>query len=113
MGIVALLGAVAALISGRFCAKWNMAGVARAGFAAVSIASVAVVLGLQIPVWCSIGMGLLDAGTQVSLVANQARAQALASTPAMRGRLAAIVTTVGFVGGAAGSAFGNLLISGV
>ncbi len=110
MGIVALLGASAALVSGRFCARWNTAGVARAGFAAVSVASVAVALGLRMPLWCYLGMGLLDAGTQVSLVANQARAQALASTPAMRGRLAAIVTTIGFVGGAAGSAIGNLLI---
>ena len=113
MGVVALLGASAALLSGRFCARWNTAGVARAGFLAVSVAGIAVAFGLRMPVWCYLGMGLLDAGTQVSLVANQARAQALASSPAMRGRLGAIVTTIGFVGGAAGSAIGNIVIGTV
>ena len=53
--------------------------------------------------------GDLTARTQIALVANHARSQALASTPAMRGRVAAIVTTVGFAGGAVGSALGNLL----
>jgi hypothetical protein len=77
---------------------------------AVSVAGVAVMLGLKAPFYCYAGMGLLDAGTQVALVANQTRAQALASSPAMRGRLAAIVTTIGFVGGALGSAIGNLVV---
>lgn len=113
MGVVALLGAGAALLSGRVCTQRNTAGVARAGFAAVSVASIAVGFGIRMPVWCYLGMGLLDVGTQVSLVANQARVQALASNPAIRGRLTAMVTTIGFVGGAAGSAIGNLLLKGV
>ena len=37
MGVVALLGAGAALLSGRVCTQRNTAGVARAGFAAVSV----------------------------------------------------------------------------
>ena len=56
-----------------------------------------------------IAMALLDVGTQTSLVANQARAQALATSPAMRGRLAAMVTTTGFTAGAVGAALGNVM----
>jgi hypothetical protein len=43
----------------------------------------------------------------MSLVANQAQAQRLATSPAMRGRVAAIVTTIGFAAGALGAAIGN------
>ena len=109
MGLVALLGAGAALVSGRVCGRVGPGRVARAGLIAVAVAAVALVLGRNVQVWVYFAMGALDSGTQVALVANQARAQALAATPAMRGRLAAIVTTIGFAGGAAGSAIGNLL----
>jgi predicted MFS family arabinose efflux permease len=108
MGIVASLGAAAALLSGRICGTWSPAGVARTGFAAVAVAVFAFVFAWQSS--CYIPMALLDIGTQVALVANHARAQALASSPAMRGRLAAIVTAIGFAGGAVGAAIGNLLV---
>ncbi|MBV8912405.1 MAG: MFS transporter [Acetobacteraceae bacterium] len=111
MAGVALLGATAALMAGRLCGSLGSPAVARAGVIAVGAATLTLILGLRIPPACYLGMALLDTGTQAALVANQARAQALASSPAMRGRLAAIVTTVGFIGGAVGSALGNLLAS--
>jgi hypothetical protein len=80
------------------------------GAIAVSTAATSLALGWRTPVCWVFGMALLDAGTQVALVANQARAQALAEDAGVRGRLAAIVTTVGFMGGALGSAAGNLLV---
>ena len=54
-------------------------------------------------------MALLEIGTQLALVANQTRAQARAPTAATRGRITAIVTTIGFAGGAFGAAIGNLV----
>ncbi len=55
-------------------------------------------------------MILLEFGTQVALVANQARAQAAAPTVLVRGRLAAVMTTIAVGGGAAGAAIGNLML---
>ena len=54
-------------------------------------------------------MTLLEIGTQTALVANQAQAQAEATSSAMRGRIEAFVTTIGFSAGAAGAAIGNAL----
>ena len=107
MGSVATLGAVAALIAGRACGHWNAADVARGGGCAVLLAGLLSLMagGLGTAVYAV--MALLDVGTQVSLVANQAQAQAAATSPAMRGRMAAIVTTVGFSAGALGAAIGN------
>ena len=109
-GIVAALGACSAIIAGRVCSAWHPSAVARAGLAIVALAALAFALTGARTTGCSIEMALLDMGTQVALVANQARAQAIASSPAMRGRLAAIVTTIGFAGGAIGAAIGNMLV---
>jgi predicted MFS family arabinose efflux permease len=113
MGMVATFGAGAALLSGRLCARWDPAIVATTGLriailAIVLVATCSLSTTRTLPAYVA-AMALLDISTQVALVANQARAQALASSPAMRGRLTAIVTTVGFAGGAVGAALGNLL----
>ncbi len=111
MGAVASLGAAAALLSGRFCAARGARDVAWLGLAAVGIAAPSLLLARHMLPGCA-SMGLLEVGTQLALVANQTRAQALASTAAVRGRVTAIVTTIGFAGGAAGAAIGNLLSLG-
>ena len=54
-------------------------------------------------------MVLLELGTQVALGANQASAQAGAPSVPVRGRLAAIMTTIAFGGGALGAVIGNLV----
>ena len=112
MGLVASLGASAAILSGRLCARWDPTTVARSGLlaamAAAAILLATVLLGRNTAVYLA-AMAMLDVGTQVALVSNQTRAQALASSPAMRGRVTAIVTTIGFGGGASGAALGNLI----
>ena len=110
MGVVAALGAVAALFAGWRCARIGPGPVARTGFTMVLVAvGGAVLWGSHWPLTAAL-MVLLDTGTQTALVANQARAQARATSPAMRGRLAAMVTTIGFGAGAAGAAIGNALL---
>ena len=109
MGTVATLGAVAALVSGRLCRSLDPATIASAGAATVAIAALSFILAGNTIGVVSIDMALLDIGTQVALVANQARAQDVALSPAMRGRIAAIVTTIGFGGGAIGASLGNLI----
>ena len=108
MGIVASLGAVAALVSGRLCARRDPADIANSGFIAILISGGLAVVAGRLPHSWEAEMALLDIGTQVALVANQARAQSSVTTPAARGRVAAIVTTLGFIGGAGGAAVGNL-----
>ena len=109
MAIVASLGAGAAVLSGRVCGLRDPAAVATTGFGAVALASVTFLVAGNAAGAYSVEMGLLDVGTQVALVANQARAQSLAFSHAMRGRLGAIVTTIGFAGGAIGAAIGNFI----
>ena len=109
MGIVASIGAVTAVLAGWLCRRKRPARVAGVGLYAVLAAiagstAIAATNPLIYPI-----MIVLDAGTQMALVANQARAQAQATSPAMRGRIAAIVTTIGFAAGAAGAAIGNAL----
>ena len=109
IGVVASLGAGAALLAGWLCRHRGAATVAGAGLCAVlaAIAGATIVPAASPAIY--LVMTLLDAGTQTALVANQAQAQARATSPAMRGRLAAIVTTIGFSAGAAGAAIGNAL----
>lgn len=114
MGIVASLGAGAAILSGRLCTRWEPARIAGTGLLAAMVAVALVVASYCLSTGRTTAlyiaaMILLDVSTQVALVANQARAQALASSPAMRGRVTAIVTTIGFAGGALGAALGNLI----
>lgn len=109
MGAVASLGAVAALASGWLCRREPPAIVALAGLGMVALAGLGASWSIAAGPATYVAMTLLDVGTQIALVANQAQAQAQATSPAMRGRLAAIVTTVGFAAGAAGAALGNAL----
>jgi predicted MFS family arabinose efflux permease len=109
MGIVASLGATAAVLAGQICRRKDPADIAAAGLVTSVLAiTILLVCGGSFRLYV-VAMALLDMSTQVSLVANQARAQALATSPAMRGRVTAMVTTVGFAGGALGAALGNLL----
>ena len=112
MGFVAGAGAIAALVSGRLCATVAPAKVARAGLTA-SVLAVALLLGTAAldegPALGLAAMVMLDIGTQVALVANQSRAQALARSQAERGRVAAMMTTSGFAGGTVAGTLGALL----
>lgn len=110
MGIIASLGACAALGAGWACKRHPAAGIATAGLYTVLLAGVSALLVSGAGPVAYAAMALLDVGTQTALVANQAQGQSLATTPAMRGRLAAIVTTIGFGAGAIGAAIGNALL---
>lgn len=54
-----------------------------------------------------LGMAVIDAGMQVTLITNQTRVQAIA--PASRGRLASLLTISGSLGGAFGGGFSQFL----
>lgn len=110
MGVIASLGACSALAAGWACKRYRTADVSTAGLCAVLVAGACALLVSGAGTIAYAAMALLDVGTQTALVANQARSQALATTPAMRGRLAAIVTTIGFGAGAIGAAVGNALL---
>ena len=109
LATVASLGALAAVAAGWLCRHQPPSKIAFVGFGAVALSAVGAL--------CTSGVGpltyavmiLLDVGTQTALVANQAQAQVQATSSAMRGRIAAIVTTLGFTAGAAGAAIGNAL----
>ncbi len=112
---IATAGAAAALWSGRACRRRAPRAVAALGLsavtAAVALAAVLVCTRMRAsgPL-AYVAMVLLELGTQVALVANQAGAQAAAPTVPVRGRIAAIMTTIAFGGGAAGAAIGNLML---
>jgi predicted MFS family arabinose efflux permease len=115
MGAVASLGAGAAILSGRLCTQRSPAKVASAGLLVAAIAITVLIVSIAASgarsAWIYVlAMALLDISTQAALVGNQARAQSLATSPAMRGRVTAIVTTIGFAGGAIGAALGNLIL---
>ena len=110
MGVIASLGAGAALAAGWACKRYRPADVATVGLCAVLAVGVCALVVQGAGPLSYAAMALLDIGTQTALVANQAQGQALATTPAMRGRLAAIVTTIGFGAGAIGAAIGNALL---
>ncbi len=116
LALIASIGAAAALLTGRACRTVPARIMALAGFSAVAVASIGAVLvyaagSPSFTPGLYAAMLLLEVGTQIALVANQARAQASASSVPMRGRLASILTTIGFGGGAAGAALGNLLLA--
>ena len=111
---IASAGAMAALLSGRACLTRPPRAVALYGLS--SVAAAAGVAGLVVAMRMSASspatygaMVLLELGTQVALVANQASVQADASSVPVRGRLAAILTTIAFGGGALGAVIGNLV----
>ena len=107
IGAIASFGACAALVAGMACKRRGPSEVASSGLYAVVLAGIVAIVANSAGPLAYAAMALLDIGTQTSLVANQAQAQTLATSPAMRGRVAAIVTTVGFAAGAIGAAIGN------
>ena len=111
---IASAGAMAALLSGRACLTNPPRAVALLGLSSVVVAAGIAVLVVVTRMSASSpvtygAMVLLELGTQVALVANQASAQAGAPSVPVRGRLAAIMTTIAFGGGAVGAVIGNLV----
>lgn len=112
--LIATAGAFAAIMSGRACLRLAPSTVALVGLCTVGGAAVIAMLIYALRISSAgplsyIAMSMLEIGTQVALVANQTRAQAAAPSVPVRGRMASIMTTIGFGGGAAGAAIGNLV----
>ncbi|MNO57132.1 Inner membrane transport protein YnfM [compost metagenome] len=108
--LVGAVGAVAAPMAGRLAD----AGHARAGsLLALLLAPAALLLGLTVPGYSVIGLGLtgvlLDFAVQMNMVIGQREVYAL--DPASRGRLNAVYMTSIFLGGALGSAVASALFS--
>ena len=104
--LVGAVGAVAAPMAGRLAD----AGHARAGsLLALLLAPAALLLGLTVPGYSVIGLGLtgvlLDFAVQMNMVIGQREVYAL--DPASRGRLNAVYMTSYFTGAASGSALGS------
>ena len=106
--VIAALGATSALAAGRASRHGNPAEVARIGMTATACAAAALAL-VGHGMAAIAAMAALDVGTQIALVANQTRAQSLEQDVGDRGRLAAAVTSTGFMGGALGALVANLL----
>lgn len=107
--IVAGVGAMTAIFAGqtrRLCRPDRLTVIAP-----LLIAVAAVLVTLVASRLAAIGaMILIEIGTQLALVANQTRAQAIAPDVGSRGRMASLVTAIGFVGGALGAAAANIFI---
>ncbi|MDN5519560.1 MFS transporter [Pseudomonas sp.] len=108
--LVGAVGAVAAPMAGRLAD----AGHARAGsLLALLLAPAALLLGLTVPGYSVIGLGLtgvlLDFAVQMNMVIGQREVYAL--DPASRGRLNAVYMTSIFLGGALGAAVASALFS--
>ena len=105
--IVAAVGAVTAIIAGRTARLLRpalLAGIAP--FFVIVAAAMAVFVATRM---AFVGaMIFVEIGTQLALVANQTRAQAIAPDISSRGRMAALVTAVSFAGGALGAAAANM-----
>ena len=105
--LISATGAVAAMFAGWLCQRFGSRNLAYGGVVLASSSAMACFL----EIWNGnspwLWMLLLDVGTQLALVANQSRAQS--SAPASRSRLSALITAVGFAGGAGGSLVGQLL----
>lgn len=113
-GLAGAAGALAAPWAGRLADRSGPNRVARmgAGLAALSFAAMA--LGASLPaaaqlVLLGIGALLFDLGVQATLVAHQSIVYGL--DPAARSRLNAVLLTGMFLGMAAGSALGSLLLA--
>ncbi|MGI4795332.1 MAG: MFS transporter [Janthinobacterium lividum] len=106
--VVAGVGALTAVVAGQTARRFRSASLAAIAplFIAVAVA-LSAFIGTRL---AYIGaMVLIEIGTQLALVANQTRAQAVAPDVGSRGRMASLVTAVGFVGGALGAAAANIL----
>lgn len=106
--IVAGVGALTAIIAGRTARRLPPARLAAiAPIFIVAAASMALLIATR-PAFIG-AMVFVEIGTQLALVANQTRAQAVAPDVGSRGRMASLVTAIGFAGGAFGAAAANTL----
>jgi predicted MFS family arabinose efflux permease len=105
-GLIGLVGAVAAPLAGRMADRRSPRQIVGVGLM-VNIVAWLVMFGTgNTIVGLAAGVVLLDAGTQVAQVSNQARVYSLPT--AMHGRLNTIYMTCYFIGGAGGSAGATL-----
>lgn len=105
--VVAGVGALTALVAGQSARRLRPALLA--AIAPLFIVIAAALTAAVATRLAYIGaMVFIEIGTQLALVANQTRAQAIAPDVGSRGRMASLVTAVGFVGGALGAAAANM-----
>jgi len=105
--IVAGVGALTAILAGKTARRLRPARLA--AIAPFFIAIAAAMMALVATRLAYIGaIVLIEIGTQLALVANQTRAQAIAPDVGSRGRMASLVTAIGFAGGAIGAATANI-----
>jgi len=104
-GVVGLAGVACAPLAGRLSDRRGPAGVVRLGVALV-LAAFAILAGFPTLAGLSVGVIVLDAGVQLSMIANQT--VVLGLDPATRGRMNTVFVASLFCGGAFGSAAGGL-----
>lgn len=105
-GLIGLVGAVAAPLAGRMADTRSPRRTVGIGLVVNLAAWVLMLFGGHTLLGLAAGVILLDAGTQVAQVSNQARVYAMPAE--MHGRLNTIYMTCYFVGGATGSAAATL-----
>ncbi len=103
-GIVGLAGVACAPIAGRVADRHGPAGVVRVGIALV-LAAFAILREFPTLVGTAVGVIVLDAGVQLSMIANQT--VVLGLDAATRGRMNTVFVAGLFGGGAIGSAAGG------
>ena len=104
-GVVGLAGVACAPLAGRLADRHGPAGVVRLGVALV-LAAFAILAGFPTLAGLTAGVIVLDAGVQLSMIANQT--VVLGLDPATRGRMNTVFVASLFGGGAFGSAAGGL-----
>lgn len=105
--VVAGVGALTAIVAGQTARRLRPARLA--AIAPLFIAIAAAMTAFVATRLAYVGaMVFIEIGTQLALVANQTRAQAIAPDVGSRGRMASLVTAVGFAGGALGAATANM-----
>ncbi len=105
-GLIGLVGAVAAPLAGRMADRRSPRRTVGAGLFVNVAAWLVMLAGGHTLIGLAAGVILLDAGTQVAQVSNQARVYALAAET--HGRLNTIYMTCYFIGGSLGSAAATL-----
>ncbi len=104
-GVVGLAGVACAPLAGRLSDRHGPAGVVRLGIALV-LAAFAILAAFPTMAGLTVGVVVLDAGVQLSMIANQTVVLGLA--PEARGRMNTIFVACLFGGGAFGSAGAGL-----
>jgi len=109
-GLIGLVGAVAAPLAGRMADRRSPRQTVGVGLFVNVAAWLVMLFAGHTIAGLAIGVVLLDAGTQVAQVSNQARVYALPAE--MHGRLNTIYMTCYFIGGSLGSAAATLAWGG-